>query len=111
MKKTRIKVTALDIQSLPAGRTDWHKFDATTEEDVALHEAEDETEAIKDAAKYAQRIRKRLGMTQIEFSNLLDVPLDTIRNWEQGRRSPTGAAKTLLKILNNSPELALVALR
>ena len=76
-----------------------------------LHEAEDDAEASKDAARYAQRIRKRLGMTQLEFSNFLDVPLDTIRNWEQGRRSPTGAAKTLLKILSNSPELALAALR
>ena len=76
-----------------------------------MHEADDGAQLIQDAARYAQRIRRRLGMTQSEFSSFLDVPLDTIRNWEQGRRSPTGAAKTLLKILNNSPELALVALR
>lgn len=111
MKKTRIKVTADDIQSLPKGRTDWHKFDATTEVDIALHAVEDDAQAALEAARYAQRIRKRLGMTQMEFSSFLDVPLDTIRNWEQGRRSPTGAAKTLLKILSNSPELALAALR
>lgn len=111
MKKTRIKVTADTILSLPKGRTDWRKFDATTEKEIAIHEAEDDAQAIQDAARYAQRIRKRLGMTQLEFSDFLDVPLDTIRNWEQGRRSPTGAAKTLLKILNTSPELALVALR
>jgi putative transcriptional regulator len=36
--------------------------------------------------------------------------LDTIRNWEQGKRSPTGAAKTLLKLLDRLPEVALAAL-
>jgi hypothetical protein len=38
------------------------------------------------------------------------VSLDTIRNWEQGKRSPTGAAKALLKVLDKAPEAALAAL-
>jgi len=36
--------------------------------------------------------------------------LDTIRNWEQGKRCPTGAAKALLKVLDKTPEAALAAL-
>ena len=61
-------------------------------------------------AKFARRVRKRLGLTQLELSHRIDVPLETIRNWEQGKRCPTGAAKALLKVLNKSPESALLAL-
>jgi len=49
-------------------------------------------------------------MTQIEFSQRIDVSIETIRNWQQGKRSPTGAAKALLKVLDRSPELALIVL-
>jgi len=50
-------------------------------------------------------------MTQFEFSQKIDVSIETIRNWEQGKRTPTGwAAKALLKVLDRSPELALIAL-
>jgi putative transcriptional regulator len=64
-----------------------------------------------DAAAFAQRVRKRLGLTQLEFSRRIDVSLDTIRNWEQGKRSPTGAARALLRVLDKAPEACLEALR
>ena len=67
-------------------------------------------EAIQDAAKLARRVRKRLGLTQIEFSLRISVSVDTIRNWEQGKRRPTGAAYSLLKVLNKAPETSLAAL-
>ena len=54
---------------------------------------------MQDAAKYARRVRQRLGLTQQELSQRIDVPLEIIRKWEQGRRSPTGAAKALLREL------------
>lgn len=41
---------------------------------------------------------------------MTDVSLDTIRNWEQGKRCPTGAAKAPLKVLDKAPEAALAAL-
>lgn len=107
----RIKITPEDIRKGPVGHVDWRKFDATTEEDIARHILEDEEMAIQDAAKYARRIRRRFAMTQREFSAFLNVPLDTIRNWEQGRRLPTGAAKTLLKLIASAPEIALTTLR
>ena len=44
------------------------------------------------------------------LSGASNVPLETIRNWEQGKRSPTGAAKALLKVLDKAPEAALAAL-
>lgn len=63
-----------------------------------------------DAARFARRVRKRLGLSQAEFSQRIDVSLETIRNWEQGKRCPTGAAKALLKVLDKAPEAALAAL-
>ncbi len=37
----------------------------------------------------------------------IDVPRETIRNWEQGKRCPTGAARALLRVLDKVPETAL----
>ncbi|MEX0739200.1 MAG: hypothetical protein WD071_07655 [Pseudohongiella sp.] len=44
------------------------------------------------------------------FSQRINVPLDTIRNWEQGKRTPTVPAKTLLRVFDQDPEHALRAL-
>ena len=74
------------------------------------HIAEDEAQAMHDAARYARRIRSRLGLGQAEFSRRINVPLETVRNWEQGKRSPSGAAQALLKVLDQAPEAALAAL-
>src|SRR4051812_25822428 len=109
MKKALVKIKAASLRALPKGRINKRHVDATVEHDIAVQQAEDAALVIQDAAKFAQRVRKRLGMTQLEFSDCLDVPLETIRNWEQGKRSPTGAAKTLLKILDRIPEIALMA--
>jgi putative transcriptional regulator len=92
------------------GRIDTARVDATTEEDIAKQEAADEAESMQDAAKFARKVRRRLGLSQAEFSLRINVSLDTIRNWEQGKRCPTGAAKALLKILDKAPEAAMAAL-
>lgn len=110
MKTARVTIDPSVPSSLRSGRVDLARVDATTEMDIAAQQAIDEREAMQDAAKFARRVRKRLGLSQIEFSERIDVPLDTIRNWEQGKRSPTGAAKALLKVLDKAPEAALAAL-
>ncbi len=110
MKLVRKRIDPNDPSTLVTGWFDPIGFDATTEEDIARHIAEDEAEAMQDAARYARRVRKRLGLSQAEFSHRIDVSIDTIRNWEQGKRSPTGAAKALLKVLDRAPETALTAL-
>ena len=110
MKTVRIKIDPTDPTTLPAGRVDLARLDATSEEDIARQQAADDAEAMQEAAKFARRVRKRLGLSQVEFSRRIDVPLDTIRNWEQGKRCPTGAAKALLKVLDKAPEAALSAL-
>ncbi len=49
--------------------------------------------------------RQSSKLTQIEFAELLDVSVDSIRDWEQGRRSPRGAARTLLRVAMQHPEV------
>lgn len=110
MKIVRVTIDPAIAASTRLGRIDPVRVDATTEGDIAAHKAADEAEATKDAAKFARRVRKRLGLSQAEFSRRIDVSLETIRNWEQGKRCPTGAAKALLKVLDQAPEAALAAL-
>lgn len=111
MGTVRVTRTLAELEAGDYGYIDYEKVDNTTEEDIARHIAEDEAEARMDAAKHIQRIRKRLGLSQAEFSARIHVPIETIRNWEQGKRSPTGAARALLKILHAAPETALKALK
>jgi len=49
--------------------------------------------------------RHRIGLTQAEFAKLLDVSLRTLQEWEQGRRQPSGAAKSLIAIAIKRPEI------
>jgi putative transcriptional regulator len=104
------RITLDPSTSIPTGRINSARVDATTEKELIDQRATDEALAMQDAAKFARRVRVRLGLSQAEFSQRIDVPLDTIRNWEQGKRCPTGAAKALLKVLDKAPEAALVAL-
>ena len=61
MSRTRIRVNPNDLRSLPVGRVDRGVLDATTERDIAVQQREDEEEAARDMARYARRVRKRLG--------------------------------------------------
>jgi putative transcriptional regulator len=55
--------------------------------------------------------RKRLNLTQREFSKVFALPLSTIRNWEQGARTPEGPARVLLKVIEQEPRAVMRALR
>ena len=49
--------------------------------------------------------RQSVSLTQKEFARLLNVSVELVQDWEQGRRSPRGAAKTLLRVARNHPEV------
>ena len=49
-------------------------------------------------------IRDKTGLSQPDFARLLGVSVRTLQEWEQGRRAPTGAARTLLQIANKNPK-------
>lgn len=55
-------------------------------------------------------LRLRAKLTQAEFAARLGVPLETIRNWEQGKRSPRGPARALLTVIAREPEMVFAAL-
>jgi putative transcriptional regulator len=110
-----------EIVARPADRTPEQeaKFrrhtDATTEEDIRRHMIEDgedpDEEPNFERPVLPQDVRKKLGMTQIEFAALVRIPVATLRNWEQNRFVMEPAAQTLLKLIDREPEAALRALR
>jgi putative transcriptional regulator len=53
--------------------------------------------------------RARMGLSQSEFARLLGVSVRTLQEWEQGRRVPSGPARTLLAIAHKNPHLLLEA--
>ncbi|OHC74942.1 MAG: hypothetical protein A3G18_01295 [Rhodospirillales bacterium RIFCSPLOWO2_12_FULL_58_28] len=55
--------------------------------------------------------RRKLGMTQKDFARNFGVSLDTVRNWEQGRRQPEGAARVLLAVIERNPVAVLEVVR
>jgi len=57
-----------------------------------------------------KEIRKTTGLSQVNFARMIDVQLATLRNWEQGRREPTGPAKALLRAIHNDPVHVIGAL-
>lgn len=62
------------------------------------------------AVPEAVAARQILGATKAEFANLLGVSLRTLQDWERGRREPSGAAKTLLKVAVAEPSAVRRAL-
>jgi putative transcriptional regulator len=55
-------------------------------------------------------LRRRACLTQTEFASRLGVPVETIRNWEQGKRAPRGPARALLAVIAQSPDTVFAAL-
>ena len=54
-----------------------------------------------------QALRERLGMSQHEFARAFGVSIDTLQNWEQGRRVPQGPARVLLTLIDQEPAMVL----
>jgi putative transcriptional regulator len=57
-----------------------------------------------------KKLRASVGLSQPKFAALLHVDVGTLRNWEQGRREPTGPAKALLTAIQRDPTHVLKAL-
>ncbi len=83
----------------------------------SLHEARDISTGKLEASRRfvvketdVKALREQVGLSQSEFAKVMQVSVKTLQNWEQHRRTPTGPAAALLKIILTSPELALKAL-
>jgi putative transcriptional regulator len=80
-----------------------------TEEDFARAIPRKQRERIMggqiDPAKDIAALRRFAGLTQEEFAEALSISVHTLRNWEQGRRSPEGPALALLRIAARHPRV------
>lgn len=81
----------------------------TQMDEIVKGERQPSREMVVDAVK-VKAIRKNTGLTQQRFAKLIDVNVGTLRNWEQGRREPTGPAKALLRAIERDPKHVLEAL-
>lgn len=62
------------------------------------------------ATPNVRAIRGKLNASQSEFAHMIGVSIDTVQNWEQGRREPEGPAKALLTVAAKNPEAVVKAL-
>jgi putative transcriptional regulator len=58
-----------------------------------------------------RRIRERFELSQSRFAGLLGVSVKTLQNWEQGRRAPRGAARVLLQVAEQHPDVVWEVVR
>ena len=63
-----------------------------------------------EAPPTVRDLRRRVRLTQLEFASRLGVPVETIRNWEQGKRMPRGPARALLAVIAYAPDAVFSAL-
>lgn len=99
--------------------TDWSRFDRMTEE--ARHAAAvvdpDARSITEDGLKRMSRtpqvrvIRRALQLSQEEFAARFQIPLGTLRDWEQSRKAPDAAARAYLKVIGRNPAAVAEALQ
>ena len=105
-------------QQVLADKTDWARLNALTDAEIeATAEADLENPLLTDAelkqfrpVPNPKEIRKRLNMTQQQFSQQFELPLGTLRDWEQGTREPDSAAKSYLRVIAKNPQEVIKAL-
>ena len=116
-----VRMTLEEIKAQAAARSPevqaafQRRMAATSEADIQRQIIEDgedpEAEPRFLPPVLAQDVRKKLGLSQTAFANLLGIPVATLRNWEQNRFAMEPAARTLLTLIDREPEAALRALR
>ena len=99
-------------------KTDWARLEAMTEEEIeanALSDPDNPPLTPEELARMRRvpdprRIRERLKLTQEQFAEKFEIPLGTLRDWEQGVSLPDRAARTLLRVIDKDPEAVINAL-
>ena len=104
MLRVRLKADGRLVEVLPDGSER-----PISSSEPAPRARRDTSDRFEDAA-YARNVRGRTGLTQTAFAERIGVPVETVRNWEQGKRSPRGPARALLKVIDGAPEAVFAAL-
>jgi len=115
MLRVRLKADGRLMEILPDGSERLISFadNASAPRSNGVARASDAAHEVNgrfiDAA-YARNVRGQTGLTQTAFAERIGVPVETVRNWEQGKRSPRGPARALLKVIERAPEAAFAVL-
>ena len=100
MMRVRLKADGRIVEVLPDG----------SERSLPSAAAQNRPSGEGVDAAYARGVRARTRLTQAEFAARIGVPIETVRNWEQGKRSPRGPARALLKVIDKAPQVAFAVL-
>lgn len=99
--------------------TDWERLARMTDEEVETNAASDPDAPLLTAEQLARlrpvsdvrALRIRLRLTQVQFAERFQIPLGTLRDWEQGRSEPDMTARSFLRVIAHSPDTVVVALK
>jgi putative transcriptional regulator len=108
MLRVRLKADGRLVEVLPDGSERDIPSDAQSIAGAAHRAAR--AAASREDATYARNVRGQTGLTQSAFAARIGVPVETVRNWEQGKRSPRGPARALLKVIEQAPDAAFAVL-
>ena len=96
-------------KSKPLGKAELAAYEAKRDLAADLLQSVREMKAGRGRAVSTPAIqaRKKTGLSQSQFASLLGVSVRTLQGWEQGRKQPSGAARTLLAIARTNPKAVL----
>ena len=110
---------------LDLSKVDWRRVDATTDQEIARQASQDPDTApvftaeqilaagrriARDDVEDVRSLRTRLGLSQERFAARFGFSVDAIRQYESHRRTPTGPARTLLRVIAREPDAVTRAL-
>jgi putative transcriptional regulator len=106
------------MKKLLEDKTDWQRLATMTEEEIEANALSDPNNPLPppnhkpvNVMARAQVIRRALRLTQEEFSERYQIPLGTLRDWEQHRSEPDQATRAYLKVIAVDPEGVAKSLR
>ena len=101
-----MKMTDEEIEKRDAERDIGAELLQSVREMMADERGREYTVEISDAAA----ARQKIGLSQAEFASLLGVSKRTLQDWEQGRREPSGAARSLIEVAMKRPDVLVEVL-
>ena len=109
MLRVRLKADGRLVEILPDGSERAIPSDPRSIA-TAAHQAARSVDARSLDATYARNVRGQTGLTQAAFAARIGVPVETVRNWEQGRSEPDTAARNFLVTVADNPDAVRAAL-
>lgn len=106
------------VEPMPEGKSDWAKLDAMTDEEIQAAARSDPDNPPKEdyppgrlkRIPRTKTMRRVMRLTQEEFSARFQIPLGTLRDWEQEKSKPDAAAWAYLKVIARNAEAVMEAL-